>query len=221
MSKTASGSPTPTGNLVGLQWDDPRHGTTVGAQDRAWGEVADLSRLARVDPAAAARELERRFRSGRASTGLDGPADLRLVCTMLGRPIDRLVAAYDDRYRPWVAKTFNAAEHTGGNWLSARSRHVTRVALAPAKLALSGGVVHGLPFTTSTVASAVYPDVSVLRIDYAGSRRNPPLMRKLTQDELVEIGPGVHLGLVHVPGRHGRRVPAGYFALRARQHAGT
>lgn len=210
--------PSATSPSVHAPWDEPLGPDDVDSHDQAWAHLAMLSRAARTNPTNTARVLETLFVTGRPSAGLDGPCDLRLVTTMLGRPVDRFVGAIDDRVRPWVAKTFDATTERGENWLSVRPRHVTRIALLPAHLPVDGEVLRGLPFTTHVGPSAVHPDVDVLHIDYAGSRRNPPLMRSITRDEVVEIGPGVHLGLVHAPGRRGRRAPIGYFALRARNH---
>lgn len=201
-------------------WDSTDPVVTDVPSDLAWRRLGELSRTSVADPQGALRELEAMFVSGKASSELNGPADLRFVMPMLGRFANRVVRAADgDKVRASVAKVFDRGAGRGENWLSAPVHPILRLLTLPAPFRVTGGVARALPFDIHVSESLVFPGLDVLHITYQRKARNPFVMTYLTRDELVEIAPGVHLALAHVPTRGGRKV-IGYFAVRSREVLG-
>jgi hypothetical protein len=168
--------------------------------------------MLRYDRRGGLAALERRFASGGAPSGLDGPMDGRLVAVTLAPVLDQVMEAWSRVYLPWSGKTFDAGTSSGRNRFARSARPWFRLYWPTYRdLEPDGtGGFTSFRFETSVGPSETTSARQVLRLDY----RNPssPWPVRLVLDELVDVGEGQLLGqaLVWWQGRFRR---AAWFAL--------
>jgi len=172
-------------------------GTDAAASgDAAWMQLHALRERARADRAGALSTLRELFASGRASAGIDGPAEGRFVAFTVQPAADRALGALAGLWMPWSGKRFDAAAGSGENLL------------LNARLSALG-------FATRVEPAALDPAREVLVIDYAAVPSNRWVGMSRVRDELVEIAPGVHLGQALWRRAGGRHTRIAWWALRA------
>ncbi|WP_156628686.1 hypothetical protein [Mycobacterium sp. 1274756.6] len=188
----------------------------VTETDHAWADLGSRSRFARIDHESALVRLAELFRGSSASSTIDGPADIELLTTFAPGRLNQAASAWYDRAHPWATKTFDRATATGTNWFTAERRRLVRACFPRAPIVRSDEILDMLPFRTYLGPSALDANHDVLHIDYSHDRRNGLLLSRLSHDELVQVGPGVHLG-IGLFGRRDRQTRGVlYFACRER-----
>lgn len=167
----------------------------------------------RHDRPRALQELERRFADGRVPEGLDGPMDGRLVATTFGFGLDLVFETIARLYMPWTGKAFDLDGKEGRNRFARSARPFIRAMWPRYRDLIPGddGGFTAFRFDTGVGPSAITPDVSVLRIDYA--HPGSPWPVRLVLDELVAVGDGQHLGQALMRWR-GRFHRVAWFALQ-------
>ena len=204
--ETAAGDPI-TARLAGLRnlaETDP-----VKAQQDAWSWIEELGSKSDGDT------LEELFSLGTAPSGLDGPTDGILVCTLTNPLVDTPVRMLTGMWMPWQGKTFDATEATGINRMTVSSQLPARLLwpLYGMKDAPDDGKL-AFDFVTRVEPGKIDPKVDVLVIDYEPVSENPDLVIRQIRDELVELVPDTYLGRILFRLPRGRFSNIGYFALR-------
>ncbi len=113
----------------------------------------------------------------------------------------------------WTGKSFDRAQGTGYNRLSASARIPALLATPRHPFRTVGGELVGFPFFHGVEASPIAPHARVLAIEYDAPELDNPLVLPRTRDELVEIVPDVYLGRALLREARGWRV-VGHFGLR-------
>lgn len=187
---------------------------------QAAARVVAARRLAATQHKAMLLEMNALFRSGQAPCApLDGAYGGRLVTTTFGRAADVMTGALTDLYMPWRGKVFhaataaddNAADGTGGNLFTARSKRLIRPFDAAVR-DYSPGLVLAYPFQTRLGPGVIDRDRAVLKIEYDLPANAFGLIRRIL-DELVEVAPRYYLGKAHLRVRGHWRTVA-YFTLQ-------
>lgn len=180
-----------------------------GAQAQAWAWIEDLGRRRDGDA------LQELFALGTPPSGLEGPTDGILVCTLTNALVDLQVRMLTSAWMPWRGKTFDAAQAKGINRMTLSSQLPLRMLfpLYGMQNAPDDGKL-AFDFVTRVEAGAVEPSIDVLVIDYEPVNSNPDLIIRQIRDELVQLLPDTYLGriLFKLPG--GRLTNIGYFALK-------
>lgn len=160
--------------------------------------------------------LEEAFAAGRVPTNLRGHHTGHLVATTVGRGVDGAFELLGRLWMPWLGKTFDDERGEGRNVFSAAVLPLIQVTMPTYRdvQRLDEHRVSAFRFLTSVGASAVRPNVQVLRIDYRDVADNPVWPVRRVLDELVTVGEGCYLGqaLLHWRGEM-RRVA--WFSLQA------
>lgn len=170
----------------------------------------------RTDRAGALAALNDLFRGGTMPVGLDGPYTGLLVTTTFGPRVDRITAAFADRWLPWKGKRF-APQGGGDNIWQRFPAPFDPLFWGLNRLLRWGAASYGprryraFPFRTETGPGVADPDRVVLRIIYDAPPNPWPVRRVL--DELVDCGGGVYLGKAHGRDLRGRWRLCAYFAL--------
>ncbi len=183
----------------------------VQARTDAWTWLRELQAPSEHD------RLHGLFAEGTAPEQLDGDCEgivMNLYGSLWLEGLDRLVRLGQWLGRiGWTGKSFNAANGTGYNRLTASSR-------IPALLAMPGyrfrKIAHeliGFDFYHSVETSPVAPFGKVRSIRYDSPEHGNPLVLPRTRDELVELLPGIYLGRALLRDGQGWKV-VGYFGLR-------
>jgi hypothetical protein len=114
---------------------------------------------------------------------------------------------------PWKGKTFRPSSAEGRNIFTNASRPLVRVVWPRYRdfRPIAPGRYTTFRFVTHTGPSRLFPELSVLRIDY-DIPDDPAFIIRRVLDELVEVGPGLFLGqaLLRVRGQWKR---AAWFSL--------
>jgi len=192
-------------------------GESVTVSDRSEvpsaGALWSAAALTKRDPRAGLGALESLFIGGRLPPTLEGPSRGRLLATTLGRGLDRPFGAVASAWMPWKGKTFRSSNSEGRNVFTNDSKLLVRL-LWPRYRAvrpIGPGRYTAFRFVTHAGPSKLYPNVSVLRIDY-DIPDDPRFLIRRILDEVVEVSSGVLLGqaLVLLRGRWRR---AAWFSL--------
>jgi hypothetical protein len=179
----------------------------------AAGDLWSAAALAKRNPAAGRAALESCFRSGTLPASIEGPTRGRVLATTMGHGLDRPFGVLASAWMPWKGKTFRPSDAEGRNVFTNDSKLLVRViwpryhGLRP----IGSGRYTAFRFVTHTGPSVMFPDRSVLRIDYDISDDPRFLIRRIL-DEVVEVSPGALLGqaLLRLRGRWRR---AAWFSL--------
>jgi hypothetical protein len=180
-----------------------------GSQAETWSWIEQLGNARDGD------QLEALFALGTPPSGLEGPTDGILVCTLTNPLVDLPVRMLTSAWMPWQGKTFDAATSKGINRMTVSSQLPLKVLfpLYGMRDAPDDGKL-AFDFLTRVEAGAIEPAVDVLVIDYEPVNENPDLIIRQIRDELVELVPDTYLGriLFKLPG--GKLTNIGYFALK-------
>lgn len=162
-------------------------------------------------------ELDRRFASGGAPAGLDGPMRGRLLATTFGHGIDGPFESVARLWMPWKGKELSTEAGEGWNLFTEGGVRVTRV-MFPGYREVHDGEAGptAFRFTTAVAASETHPSTKVLQIDYRDLAENPGFPIRRILDELVQVEDEVYLGQALMLWR-GRLQRAAWFSLEPRQ----
>jgi hypothetical protein len=171
-----------------------------------------------TDRHVAIETLSRLFRLGKPPVKANGRYVGELVALSTGLLSDPFFEWMTRIYLPWLGKTFDAEAQTGDNVFKDNtwSKATEKIGWPEYRVQDEPGVVRVFPFRTYIAPGIEDPDVSVLKIDYAGSP-NPLPVRRIV-DEVVELPGGYILGKAHMRGlREFRRVC--FFGLTGDLHS--
>lgn len=203
---TRSAAPN-AGRLAALRQAAESNGPQGQADTWAW--IEELGAKSDGDA------LEELFSLGTAPSGLDGPTDGILVCTLTNALVDMPVRMLTSMWMPWRGKSFDAGQSTGINRMTVSSQLPARMLwpLYGMKDAPDDGKL-AFDFVTRVEAGKIEPAVDVLVIDYEPVSDNPDLIIRQIRDELVELVPNTYLGRILFRLPRGKFTNIGYFALR-------
>jgi hypothetical protein len=193
---------------------DARHVGDVSTEAAETYIRAALRRMGN-DRAAGMASLDDVFRAGRTPRALDGRYRGELLAVDVAPGLTQYVDFIQNRFQPWLGKTFVAAESRGDNILANSSRPWFRLLMPfyhgyrPDSAATS----RAFDFRTYVAPARLAPDVLALKIDYDIPGNPRPTIRRVL-DELVELADGYYLGRAFVHWWWGRWQRVAYFSLR-------
>jgi hypothetical protein len=193
---------------------DPAHAGDVSIEAAETYIRAALWRMER-DRAAGMAALDDVFRAGRTPRGLDGRYRGELLAVDVAPGLTQYVDFIQTRFRPWLGKTFVAAESRGDNILANSARPWFRLLmpLYHGYRSDSAATSRAFAFHTYVAPARLAPDVLALKIDYDIPGNPRPTIRRVL-DELVELADGYYLGRAFVHWWWGRWQRVAYFSLQ-------
>lgn len=192
---------------------DARHMSDVSVE-AAETYIRAAQRRMKDNRAAGMASLDDMFRSGRPPQSLDGRYRGELVAVDIAPGITQYVEYVQNRFHPWLGKTFDHSVDQGDNIFRNLAGPWFKVLLPLYREQRIDTVATFRAFTFHTyVAPALSAnDVAALKIDY-DLPDNPALSIRRVLDELVELADGYYLGRAWLRWRGSWRRVA-YFSLR-------
>jgi len=173
------------------------------------------------DPVRGFARLNAMFRDGTPLRApIDGPTNGQMIAADVAPFVTPAVVRLISSTKPWMGKTFDAANATGENLLTPAFVSLAKVFFPEYRgfRPMGEHAFAGFSFRTYDGDGLQDPDRRVLKIDY-DDPVNPPAMRRIL-DELVQLDDNYYLGKAHFRVSPGKWHLLFYFALQRRDANG-
>ncbi len=186
----------------------------AAAADETWAWFKELGHAAASDRKAGEADLDALFAEGKIPAGLDGATEGILVTPLIQPVVDAVARRITGAWMPWAGKRFDQAAKTGDNLLEGSARWPAKLLWPLYGTKDASGRRAAFDFNTFEDSGKVDPKLKVMVIDYESVESNPGLIIKKIRDELVQIVPGANLGKILWKTGEDSYANIGFFALR-------